>query len=64
MDGTAKIPATKQQPILVVCRSGARSARAGQKMLLDGYQDITNLEGGTVGWSSAGLPTVPHDSSM
>lgn len=60
LDGSARIPAAQDHPLLVVCRSGARSARAGQNLLERGWKDVTNLEGGTMGWAAAGLPTEPH----
>lgn len=47
----------------MVCRSGARSGRAAAKLVSDGYLDVTNLDGGTVGWAGLGLPTVPHENN-
>lgn len=51
----AELP--RNQPLVMICRSGARSARAGQYLLDQGYTDIVNLEGGTLAWQEAGLPT-------
>lgn len=47
----------KDRPLVMICRSGARSARAGQYLLENGYTDVVNLEGGTLAWKDAGLPT-------
>ncbi|WP_034384420.1 rhodanese-like domain-containing protein [Deinococcus sp. YIM 77859] len=47
----------KDRPLVMICRSGARSARAGQYLLEHGYTDVVNLEGGTLAWKEAGLPT-------
>ncbi|OIQ79506.1 putative adenylyltransferase/sulfurtransferase MoeZ [mine drainage metagenome] len=43
--------------ILVVCRSGSRSARATAWLEQVGY-DAANLDGGMVAWAGAGLPVV------
>jgi rhodanese-related sulfurtransferase len=47
----------RDQPLVMICRSGARSARAGQYLLDQGYTSVVNLEGGTLAWAGAGLPT-------
>lgn len=59
------------QPVFLICRSGARSQAAAQALAAAGYKDLTNVsdgfEGtldpakhrGTVnGWKQAGLPWV------
>lgn len=46
------------QPLVMICRSGARSARAGEFLLQNGFNDVTNLSGGTLAWDEAGLPVV------
>lgn len=51
----AELP--RHQGLVMICRSGARSARAGQYLLDHGYTDVVNLEGGTLAWAEAGLPT-------
>jgi rhodanese-related sulfurtransferase len=43
--------------VLVVCHSGARSARATAWLNQGGY-DAANLDGGMVDWARAGLPVV------
>ncbi len=47
----------KDRPLVMICRSGARSARAGQYLLDHGYTDVVNLGGGTLAWAENGLPT-------
>jgi rhodanese-related sulfurtransferase len=42
-------------PILVVCHSGARSARVTDWLLQEGY-DAANISGGMVAWQLAGGP--------
>lgn len=46
------------RPLLLICRSGARSARAAEWLEARGYSDVTNVTGGTLGWQEAGLPTA------
>ena len=45
------------RPIVTVCRSGARSARAAAKLARDGWQ-VSNLAGGMHAWVRADLPVV------
>ena len=48
----------QDQQIVVVCRSGNRSA-TGRDILLDaGFQQVTSMGGGMNTWVSLGLPTV------
>lgn len=50
----AKLDKTK--PVLLYCRSGKRSANASGKMHDLGFTEIYNLDGGIIGWGSAGKP--------
>ncbi|MFN0028927.1 MAG: rhodanese-like domain-containing protein [Acidimicrobiales bacterium] len=50
------------QPLLIICRSGARSARAAE-WLNDRGAQATNVDGGTLAWVEAGLPTAKGSSS-
>jgi hydroxyacylglutathione hydrolase len=52
----AEVP--KDRPILVNCRSGARSARACSLLQRHGYE-VTNLAGGMLAWETAKVP-VEH----
>jgi rhodanese-related sulfurtransferase len=45
------------RPIVVICRSGARSARATEALVGAGY-DAVNLAGGMKAWVADGLPCV------
>lgn len=48
----------RDQQIVVVCRSGNRSA-TGRDILLDaGFEEVTSMGGGMNSWVSQGLPTV------
>lgn len=44
--------------LIMICRSGARSERAGEMLLQSGYSNVTNLTGGTMAWAQGGLPTA------
>ncbi len=46
------------QPLYIVCLSGSRGAKACEKFLAAGFQNVVNVEGGTNAWAAAGLPVV------
>jgi glyoxylase-like metal-dependent hydrolase (beta-lactamase superfamily II)/rhodanese-related sulfurtransferase len=46
----------KMRPIIAVCRSGARSARATQMLQQAGFTKVANLAGGMLRWRAHGLP--------
>lgn len=46
----------RDRPILVICATGNRSASATAYLLAAGFQDVANVDGGTVAWYRAGLP--------
>ena len=48
------------RPIIVVCRSGGRSARATSALRQAGY-DATNLAGGMQAWAAAGYRVVTDE---
>lgn len=50
----SEVPA--DQPIVVYCRSGNRSATATDILTGAGYEDVYDIAGGTVAWSAAGYP--------
>jgi rhodanese-related sulfurtransferase len=55
-----EVPASRD--LVVVCRSGARSARVVQFLLGNGWQQVRNLDGGMQDWVAAGRPLVAdHD---
>jgi len=43
-------------PLYVICRSGARGQQACQKFLAAGVANVVNVEGGTLAWEQCGLP--------
>jgi hydroxyacylglutathione hydrolase len=54
MDRLAEIPAGK--PVVVQCRSGARSAIGASLLQAKGFLGVMNLQGGIQAWAAAGLP--------
>ncbi len=48
----------RDRPLVVVCRSGSRSAYATEALVRAGY-DAENLAGGLKAWPAAGLPLEP-----
>ena len=44
------------EPVVVVCRSGARSYQACAFLNQHGARDTYNLRGGLIGWAGAGYP--------
>ena len=61
MDGAELVPLatvpsaagswTKTEPVLVVCRSGARGVAAAHLLLNLGFEEVTNLSGGMIAWN-------------
>lgn len=52
------------EPLYVICKGGARSAKAQQKFIDAGFANVINVEGGTEAWVRAGLPVVRGQKSM
>lgn len=46
----------KDRPTLIICQTGRRSVTAGNTLLGLGFQDVTNVLGGTADWIHQGLP--------
>lgn len=44
------------EKLVVVCRSGARSAQACMFLLQNGFSNVYNLRGGMMGWMQSGFP--------
>lgn len=44
-------------PICVYCGSGGRAALSAHRLQELGYTNVTSIEGGIKGWTTAGLPT-------
>ena len=47
--------------VVIVCRSGHRSAEVVRYLIGQGYDNVRNLADGMFGWVSAGRPLVSED---
>jgi len=50
----------RDRKIIVICRSGRRSAAVTEQLTRSGF-DAVNLDGGSVAWVDAGLPFETDD---
>lgn len=48
----------KNTPLVMVCRTGARSGQAATKLKKLGFEQVYNISGGMLAWQSANLPTT------
>ena len=51
---------SRDQKVIVHCRSGARSGRIVQYLEQQGYTEVYNLKGGILAWSAEIDPSVPQ----
>jgi rhodanese-related sulfurtransferase len=49
------------QPVVVYCAVGARSALLAERLQQAGYTGVQNLEGGIFAWANAGRPMVKDE---
>jgi hydroxyacylglutathione hydrolase len=52
------LPFSREEPVAVVCHSGARSSTAASLLRKHGFTHVSNVTGGMVAWREAGLPVV------
>jgi rhodanese-related sulfurtransferase len=50
------LPSNKKLPLVVVCASGVRSAKAVVQLKALGYENVQSLGGGLKAWREANLP--------
>ena len=48
----------RDREILLMCRTGGRSSNATQFLAANGFENVTNVNGGIMAWYNAGLPTT------
>ncbi|MDH4248303.1 MAG: rhodanese-like domain-containing protein [Deltaproteobacteria bacterium] len=53
-----------RQPLLLVCRSGRRSAMAAEYLARAGFSRVVNLTGGMMAWNAQGLRTAAENISQ
>ena len=56
VDRIGELERYREQPVVVVCRSGARSASACATLGKQGFTQAYNLSGGVIGWQKSNLP--------
>ena len=56
LDGAKDLPSNKALPLLLMCPSGNRAARAAGLLHRAGYERAAAVSGGTSAWREAGLP--------
>jgi rhodanese-related sulfurtransferase len=49
----------RDRPVVLVCRSGARSAQACVLLAKAGFTRVANLAGGMLRWNGESLPLAP-----
>lgn len=67
LDAAALVQAcngSADEPLYVICRSGARGQQACEKFLKSGYSNAVNVEGGTLACVEAGVPVVRGKKAM
>ncbi len=52
----SELPKDKQ--IIVMCKTGNRSAQGRDLLLANGFTQVTSMAGGITAWLQAGLPTI------
>lgn len=55
-DQVGKLEKYKDVPLIISCRSGARSGSACKQLKKSGFDKLYNLQGGILAWESANLP--------
>jgi rhodanese-related sulfurtransferase len=58
LDARALQPTRSHEPLLVICKSGGRAAKACERLQHAGASNVLSIEGGTDAWIKAGLPVV------
>src|ERR1700754_3505155 len=60
LDVARELPSNKTLPVILVCSSGNRAARAAKALQAKGYQKAVVLAGGLADWKTANLPVESH----
>lgn len=58
IDHLDQLPADKNAPVVLYCRTGRMSVEAAGALVKAGYTNIYNLKGGFNAWRDAGLPLI------
>ncbi len=60
LDGSGLGAISREQPIVLYCRSGVRSEQAALSLLAAGYPDVAHLAGGVLAWIDEVDPELPR----
>ncbi len=63
LEGAKGLPTNKALPIILMCASGARSARAAAQLRKAGHEKAVALAGGNAAWREANLPIEKSEKS-
>lgn len=55
-DAVVALTELAQQPLYLICRSGARSALATESLQRMGFHELYSIEGGMQAWTDSGFP--------
>jgi sulfur-carrier protein adenylyltransferase/sulfurtransferase len=58
-DRISELESHQEKPVIIYCRSGARSAEACRILMSYGFQDVRNLKGGILKWADDIDPSLP-----
>lgn len=56
--GRAAAAWPRDEAVVMICRSGKRSARAACELARMGFTAVMNLDGGMLAWNAGALPVV------
>ena len=62
-DRIQELQAYKNDAVVLVCRSGARSAQAATKLRKQGFTNVHNIGGGMLAWERINLASCPRGVS-
>ena len=54
----SEIDSYRDKPVVVMCRSGRRSAKAVEELKDAGFTQVSNMKGGITAWEKDGLEVV------
>jgi adenylyltransferase/sulfurtransferase len=57
-EGIGEVAPDRDRPVLLYCRSGARSMKAAKTLKELGYSEPINVAGGILAWEERGFPTI------
>lgn len=59
--GDTQLPADRDTPLLLYCRSGQMSRIAGTSLIAAGYRNVAHLDSGMDAWTRSGRSIQPNE---